>query len=238
MIWEPYNSHEKLLFPPSWIRDNLYYYSHPTGTARLDVGRYDESVVGKDLLVQGIPNLRICDASVIGKSVVGHSDAPTRMVGANCAKMIFDGQNAEMPYSGYGTNLPLKAFHIQYYLQAGGRLIDTAASYQNEQVVAVGMGQSEIAREKIFLVTKIGPETFDDTYTAVKSHLEKFQGDDKYGKFQKVGVMGGDSYGGVRGGRPRRAGRGQSHDPSQGQSDLLMSPGYIVGDEVEVGLWC
>ncbi|CAD7975090.1 unnamed protein product [Amoebophrya sp. A25] len=170
----------------AWIKENLYYYSHPSGTARYDQARPEESVVNADLTVQGIPNLRICDASVFGKAVIGHTDGPTRMVGANCAKIIMDQNRAEMPYSGYGTNTGLRGFHIAYYLQAGGRLIDTALTYENQAVVAVGIQQSKVPREEVFLVTKVGPEHFDDVYSAVKEDLTKYHGTTKHGEPARV----------------------------------------------------
>lgn len=172
-----------------WIRENLYFYSHPTGTARLDMNNMEESVLNHDLTVQGISNLRVCDASVFGKVVVGHTDGPTRMVGANCARMIFAKEKGNMPVSGYGTNNEIKPFHVQYYLNAGGRLIDTAAAYEKEKQITQGWGQSDVAREDMFLVTKISPEDFDDTYGAVMRHLEKFQATTKHGKEVQIDYL-------------------------------------------------
>jgi len=89
------------------------------------------SVVDSKLRVHGVENLRVCDASAIGKGVVGHTDGPTRMVGLNCARMIMEQYNADMPLKGYGTNVKIKPFHIQYYLEKGGKMVDTAKTYNN-----------------------------------------------------------------------------------------------------------
>merc|ERR1712194_20442 len=166
----------------AWIRQNLYFYAHPTGSARLSAGALSEGVLNTDLRVRGVENVRVCDASAIGKLIVGHSDGPTRMVGANCAQMIMEKERAEMPYAGYGTNFQVRAFHIQYFLNQGGRLIDTAASYEKASVVAQGVGQSDTPREKAFIVTKIGPEEFDDVYGAIKRHVAEFKGTTKNGE--------------------------------------------------------
>ena len=50
----------------------------------------------------------VCDASVIGRPVIGHSDGPTRMVGQNCANMIMDDYRATLPSTGYGTNVKMQ----------------------------------------------------------------------------------------------------------------------------------
>lgn len=47
-----------------------------------------KTVTDGKLRVHGVAGLRICDASVFGRPVVGHTDGPTRMVGANCARML------------------------------------------------------------------------------------------------------------------------------------------------------
>jgi hypothetical protein len=68
----------------------------------------------------------------------GHTDAPTRMVGTNLGNIILDQYGAEMPLKGYGTNQPIKFFHVQYWLDQGGSLIDTAISYKNGPQIATG----------------------------------------------------------------------------------------------------
>lgn len=89
----------------------------------------------------------------------------------------------------YGTRPQIKFFHVKYFLQQGGSLIDTAISHTNEDVIAVGMRASGTPREQAFLATKVGPEQFDDTYSAVLEHLHKFRGTTKEGYEAKVDYL-------------------------------------------------
>ena len=93
-----------------------------------------------------------------------------------------------MPITGYGTNTGCKAFHVEYSLKQSttGGLIDTAVTYENEKVITQGFGQSGKSREEMFLVTKIGPEHFDDIESAVMDHLAKFDTKTKQGKDVKI----------------------------------------------------
>ena len=62
-------------------------------------------------------------------------------------------------------------------LENGGRLIDTAYMYHNEEAVGEGVrkGMEEygIPREEIFVITKIYPSQFDDPEAAIEMALEK-----------------------------------------------------------------
>ena len=62
-------------------------------------------------------------------------------------------------------------------LENGGRLIDTAYMYGNEEAVGEGVrkGMEEygIPREEIFVITKIYPNQFDDPEAAIDMALEK-----------------------------------------------------------------
>ena len=60
-------------------------------------------------------------------------------------------------------------------LKAGYRMIDTAASYGNEEAVGAAIRKSGIPREEIFVVTKIWVADFGDekTIAAVERSLEK-----------------------------------------------------------------
>lgn len=64
---------------------------------------------------------------------------------------------------------------VDLALRAGYRLIDTAAIYGNERAVGRGMRSSGIAREEIFLTTKIWPSQFghERTTTAITESLER-----------------------------------------------------------------
>ncbi|KAK3103277.1 hypothetical protein FSP39_018107 [Pinctada imbricata] len=61
---------------------------HPTSTCRM--GRKDDptAVVGSDLRVHGISNLRVADASVMRNVVSGNTNAPTIMIGEKAADII------------------------------------------------------------------------------------------------------------------------------------------------------
>ena len=66
---------------------------------------------------------------------------------------------------------------VMTLLQNGGRLIDTAYMYGNEEAVGEGvrraMEEYGIAREKIFVITKIYPNQFHDPETAIDMALDK-----------------------------------------------------------------
>ncbi|WP_172198413.1 aldo/keto reductase [Saccharibacillus qingshengii] len=56
-------------------------------------------------------------------------------------------------------------------IMAGYRLIDTAASYQNEEAVGRAIKRSGVAREELFITTKVWVQ--DAGYEATKSAFEK-----------------------------------------------------------------
>lgn len=58
-------------------------------------------------------------------------------------------------------------------LQSGGRLIDTAYMYHNEESVGRGVRESGIPREEIFIETKLYPSQFSDAENAIDEALEK-----------------------------------------------------------------
>ena len=66
---------------------------------------------------------------------------------------------------------------VMALLEAGGRLIDTAYMYHNEEAVGEGVrrGMEEygISREEIFVITKIYPNQFSDPEAAIEMALEK-----------------------------------------------------------------
>lgn len=64
-------------------------------------------------------------------------------------------------------------------LAAGYRHIDTAAIYENEEGVGVGMAQSDVARADIFLTTKLWNEAqgFDSTLQAMDESLKRLKTD-------------------------------------------------------------
>ena len=66
---------------------------------------------------------------------------------------------------------------VKALLKNGGRLIDTAYMYHNEEAVGEGIRQAMeeygIPREEIFVITKIYPSQFSDPEAAIDMALEK-----------------------------------------------------------------
>ena len=66
---------------------------------------------------------------------------------------------------------------VKALIANGGRLIDTAYMYGNEEAVGEGvrlaMAEYGVRREEIFVITKIYPSQFSDPETAINSALEK-----------------------------------------------------------------
>lgn len=62
-------------------------------------------------------------------------------------------------------------------IQTGYRHIDTAASYQNEEAVGKGIKQSSVAREKLFITTKLWIQRngYEDTLKAFENSLRRLQ---------------------------------------------------------------
>jgi diketogulonate reductase-like aldo/keto reductase len=86
----------------------------------------------------------------------------------------------EMPIMGLGTyslDHDTCVNSVKTLLQNGGRLIDTAYMYGNEDVVGEGIRQAMeeygISREEIFVITKIYPSQFGDPEAAIDMALEK-----------------------------------------------------------------
>jgi Aldo/keto reductases, related to diketogulonate reductase len=86
----------------------------------------------------------------------------------------------EMPILGLGTyslDHDTCVNSVKTLLQNGGRLIDTAYMYGNEEAVGEGVRQAMeeygIPREEIFVITKIYPSQFGDPEAAIDMALEK-----------------------------------------------------------------
>ena len=81
----------------------------------------------------------------------------------------------QMPMLGIGTFqlTPEEAEHsVNTALRAGYRLIDTANAYVNEKAVGRGIRSSGVARDEIFLETKLWPTLYEDE-SAVDRTLER-----------------------------------------------------------------
>lgn len=95
-------------------------------------------------------------------------------------KSVLLNSGYEMPIMGLGTyslDYDTCVNSVKALLENGGRLIDTAYMYGNEDAVGEGVRQAmeefDIPREEIFVITKIYPSQFDDPETAIDMALEK-----------------------------------------------------------------
>ena len=85
----------------------------------------------------------------------------------------------EMPMAGIGTFMmsPAEAESaVESALRSGVRLIDTANAYANESATGRAMKKSGVAREEIFLVTKLWPTVYEDE-DAVDKTLKRLDTD-------------------------------------------------------------
>lgn len=96
-------------------------------------------------------------------------------------KTITLNNNVEMPILGFGTFLINDKNECERSvisaIQTGYRLIDTAKAYGNEDAVGLGIKNSGIKREELFITTKINFGDFEkeDCKKALKDSFEKLQ---------------------------------------------------------------
>lgn len=91
-------------------------------------------------------------------------------------KKVLLNSGYEMPIVGLGTYSLMDKVCINSVseaLKAGGRLIDTAYMYHNEESVGQGIQESGIPREEIFITTKLYPSQFANADKAIDEALEK-----------------------------------------------------------------
>ena len=107
-----------------------------------------------------------------GADMIGKFDFETKTVLLN--------SGYKMPILGLGTyalDYDTCVNSVKTLLQNGGRLIDTAYMYGNEDAVGEGVRQAMaeygIAREEIFVITKIYPNQFHDPEAAIDMALNK-----------------------------------------------------------------
>ena len=96
------------------------------------------------------------------------------------SKTVLLNSGYTMPIMGLGTyalDHDTCVNSVMSLLESGGRLIDTAYMYGNEEAVGEGVrkGMEEygIPREDIFVITKIYPNQFNDPEAAINMALEK-----------------------------------------------------------------
>lgn len=86
----------------------------------------------------------------------------------------------KVPLCGLGTFLmePKDAEEAVYNaLTNGYRLVDTANAYMNERAVGRGIRRSGVAREEIYLVTKLWPSVYEDADAAIDATLRRLDTD-------------------------------------------------------------
>lgn len=96
------------------------------------------------------------------------------------SKTVMLNSGYEMPIMGLGTYSLLDdtcVESVKTELQSGGRLIDTAYMYHNEEAVGKGIKESGVPREEIFVETKLYPNQYDDAANAIDEALKKLNVD-------------------------------------------------------------
>ena len=85
-------------------------------------------------------------------------------------KTVFLNSGYEMPVAGLGTYAlsDEECYNsVTALLENGGRLIDTASYYGNEESIGRAIRDSDVPREEIFVTTKIYPTEFDNPEEAI-----------------------------------------------------------------------
>ena len=112
----------------------------------------------------------------------GKTEDPSRKVGEFDleSKTVLLNSGYTMPILGLGTyslGYDVCVNSVKALLKNGGRLIDTAYMYGNEDAVGEGireaMEEYGIRREEIFVITKIYPSQFGEPEAAIDAALEK-----------------------------------------------------------------
>ena len=96
------------------------------------------------------------------------------------SKTVLLNSGYTMPIMGLGTyalDYDTCVNSVMALIENGGRLIDTAYMYGNEEAVGEGVRRAiaefAVSREEIFVITKIYPNQFSDPESAIEMALEK-----------------------------------------------------------------
>ncbi|OBJ62713.1 GMC family oxidoreductase [Mycobacterium sp. 1423905.2] len=74
-----------------FVRQAVGTYHHQVGTCRMGARSDPNAVVGPDLQVRGIDNLRVADASIMPTITTGNTNAPSIMIGERAADLLLAG---------------------------------------------------------------------------------------------------------------------------------------------------
>ena len=86
----------------------------------------------------------------------------------------------KMPLTGFGTfmlNGESCINSVTAAIESGYRMIDTAEAYGNEKEVGIGIQQSGVKRDDLFLVTKVNFKSYEHAKETVLQSLENLQTD-------------------------------------------------------------
>lgn len=95
-------------------------------------------------------------------------------------KTVLLNSGYEMPIAGLGTYSLQDETCVNSVvseLKNGGRLIDTAYMYHNEESVGKGIRESNVPREEVFVTTKLYPNQYADAESAIDEALKKLDVD-------------------------------------------------------------
>lgn len=95
---------------------------------------------------------------------------------AETPKTVVLNSGYEMPTQGLGTyalDYATCISSIHALAAAGGRLIDTAYMYHNEDAVGEGVRTCSVPREELFVTTKLYPSQFTNPESAIEEALAK-----------------------------------------------------------------